>query len=580
MSAIELAAIPGWILSMLQSKNDFTFDEDGFISEGNRNNYLASIGGSLRRRGASYETIEAALLAENKARCRPKLVKGEVVNIAQSMMKYEPDSDIIRGFMNNEELDLDVRGEAELSEKAIAGYLLSARIDEDFVTAILTHLNHGYFLSETVAAIYRTVDKMFRERVTISRANIEESLKADGTVLESDYIEDLLTESGVIVYPSDIKFHATRIRNAWMLRQSMALFSYASTAAQKGRRTANDLVAEVAGQLMELMDSGSDQTTMETSRKGMMDVRRRLEHPEVSANQKYMPTGIPWLDEIIVGLAKGELIFLAGRPGHAKTAFSLHMAERMSKQIGKDEAIVYFSIEMKNNNMHDRRVARMAQVNSKLLIHGYNGMSTEEALRVNAAIEDIEERNNIYFDEKTAPTAQYIMSKVMAINARTPVRAVFLDYLELVGLAQDEKRYANGNKVLAVETVILALKAIAKALNIPIIVLSQLKRDVEERATLKNPPRPRSSDLRWSGMAEQTANQIILLSHPWRFMQSGISYRQAPPKRFFEVFVTKNRDGDVGSKFVKFVQEYGYFDDDEWVMEEEPEPEKKETIFD
>jgi len=67
---VSLPDIPGWIIASLNSKQEFSFDEDGFISEGNRNNYLASIGGTLRRRGASLEAIEAALVAENKQRIR------------------------------------------------------------------------------------------------------------------------------------------------------------------------------------------------------------------------------------------------------------------------------------------------------------------------------------------------------------------------------------------------------------------------------------------------------------------------------------------------------------------------------
>ena len=555
---IALPDIPGWIIASLNSKQEFSFDEDGYITEGNRNNYLASIGGTLRRRGASLEAIQAALLAENTQRIRPRLTKPEVMRIAESMMSYEPDSDIIKGFLNNEEIDLDMRADADESEKALIGYLLSGVGDEDMIMTIVQGMNGEYFVDETRKDIFKSAYKVWVEGVNVTPENIFTDLKANKVVVTTEVVNEMVELSVDLVYTADVNFHIKRVREAWMLRQSVSLFTYAATASQKGKRKPQDIVNETIGRLMDLVDQGADGSKLLTTKQAVMEVRQMLLDPENALHQMNEPTGLEWLDEFIIGLPKGELTVIAGRPSQGKTAAALKIAYSMADRLGDDESVVFFSAEMTGKQLMMRNISREAKINSMELRKGLAKLSIEDRMAVEDAMDYMDENINIFIDETVSPSGQYMLSKVMGINAKKKVRLVVFDFLELAGL-DDTDRWAQANKVLRIEQATIALKIIAKVFNIPVIVISQLSRDVENRANGSAPPAPRNSDLRWSGMIEQLANMIIMVNYPWFYYNSGIHYDEPPEKDYYEFRVTKNRDGEVGPLIVSFIKQYGDF---------------------
>ena len=559
ITEVELPDIPGWIIASLNSKQSFTFDEDGYITEGNRNNYLASIGGTLRRRGASYNAIEAALIAENDERIRPRLEKDEVVRIAESMMNYEPDSDVIKGILNGEELDLDMRADADSSEKAIVGYLLSGIGDEAMINAILQGISGDYFVDPPRKEIFKAAYSVWAMGVNVIPDNIYTEMKSRNLEIDVDLINELVDASVDLTYVADVNFHLKRIREAWMLRQSVSLFTYAATASQKGKRKPQDIVNETIGRLMTLIDEGADRSRLLTTKQAVMEVRQMLNDPDSSLHQMNEPTGLDWLDEILIGLPKGEVTVVAGRPSQGKTAAALKMAYSMAEGFEEDEAAVVFSAEMTAKQLTMRNVSRESKINSVRLRQGLQKLTVEERIRVEDAMDYMDENINIFIDETVSPSGQYMLSKVMGINAKKKVKLVVFDFLELAGL-DDTDKWAQANKVLRIEQAMIALKTIAKIFNIPVIVISQLSREVENRANGSNPPVPRNSDLRWSGMIEQLANVIIMVYYPWFFWNAGIHFDDPPAKDYYEFRITKNRDGEVGPVYARFVKHYGDFE--------------------
>lgn len=556
---VELPDIPGWIIASLNSKQDFSFDEEGFIYEGNRNNYLASLGGTLRRRGASYEAIEAALIQENKQRIKPRLTKDEVVRVAESMMNYEPDSDIISGFLRGEELDLDMRADADSSEKSLLGYLLSGVATEDFMLTILQGISGEYFVDSARKDIFKSAYEVWVEGVNPTPDHILENLKAKGTSIPVADINEMVMLSAEIVYIADVNFHIKRVREAWMLRQSVALFTYAATASQKGKRKPQDIVTETIGRLMELTDNGSDANRMKTTKDAVREVRQMLLDPDNEMHQMHVKTGLDFLDEMIIGLPKGELTVIAGRPSQGKTAFALKAAYSIAEQAEEDESVVFFSAEMTSKQLMMRNISRESKINSIKLRKGLESLGVADRMRVEGVMDHIDANVNMYIDESVSPSGQYMLSKVMGINAKKKVKAVVFDFLELAGLDEGDK-WAQANKVLRIEQAIIALKTMAKIFDIPVIVISQLSRDVENRATNLTPPSPRASDLRWSGMIEQLANVIIMVHYPWFYYNGGIHYEQPPEKDYYELRVVKNRDGEIGIIVVRFIKQYGEYE--------------------
>src|SRR5690606_754012 len=100
--------------------------------------------------------------------------------------------------------------------------------------------------------------------------------------------------------------------------------------------------------------------------------------------------------------------------------------------------------------------------------------------------------------------------------------------------------------VSLLEDTLKILKGVAKVLDCPVVVLTQLSRDVEKRATVNREPIPTMADIRWVGQAENLAEQIFFLYWPWKFYKAGVPYSTPPDEEHYEVHVAKNRDGKVG----------------------------------
>ena len=544
---LEVNDMPGWIVSMLNRKNNFDIDDDGFIGEGQRNIYLTSIAGTLRRRGATAEAILACLLEMNKDRCNPPLPEHEIHTISESMMKYEPEHEMIKRFMNAAELDLNVFGDAIESQETLIGYLLREDKTDELVNKIFDDIKHDQLIDPDMSAVFKTMHKMYLSGVTLTYDNIQTAL-GDVGFDPADYAKFGFN----VIHISDISFHANRILNAWMLRKANAIFTFAAESSKTGRREAKNIVGEAITSLMEVMDRGEEKRIM-SARDAVRSVRFWMDNA-TEDNAPYTKYNLPWLDDFTDGAEHGEIVVVAARPSQGKTAFMLKLAASMCRG---DEAAVIFSAEMATQKLMSRMISTKAKVNSRELKYPWR-MSVPTRRKVDEASAFIEDNYNLFIDDTANPTPQYMMAKTLAINSKTPVKVVFVDFLELVGIDSDDA-WAKGNKVLRLEQAMINLKILAKTLGIPVIVLSQVGRDVVNRATKSAPPVPRSTDLRWSGMIEQLANQILMLYYPWFFWNDGVQFAEVPPEDYYEIHVVKNRDGRVGTIPLNFIKQYGDF---------------------
>lgn len=239
------------------------------------------------------------------------------------------------------------------------------------------------------------------------------------------------------------------------------------------------------------------------------------------------------------------------------TAFALKLAYSVADNAQEEGAVVIFSAEMTASQLMARMISTKAQVNSKY-IRDIRNADIEDRIKIEQAAEYIAENIHIYIDETPNPTPQYISAKLSAIASRMPIHLIVLDYAELGGTDQEDA-WSIPNKSLRLEENLKKYKIIAKNMDAPFVVISQLSRAVEDRANANVEPIPRMADLRWSGMIEQIANVIIMVYYPWFFYNSGIPYNEVPAKDYYELLVVKNREGEVGTIPARFIKEYGDF---------------------
>lgn len=239
-----------------------------------------------------------------------------------------------------------------------------------------------------------------------------------------------------------------------------------------------------------------------------------------------LPTGFTELNSLLCGLHKGEMIIVAGRPSMGKTSFALNIAEH----IGADEGlpVVVFSLEMSRQQLVERILCSRAKVDSQLVRKGM--VSAEHHAELQRVGGELYEKP-IFIDDTPGLTPLMMRAKCRRLKSQFDIRAVFIDYLQLMTL---------GGKVESRQQEISGIsrymKSLARELEVPVVVLSQLNRAAEGRED----HRPRMSDLRESGSIEQDADVILLLHREDYYNRTKEDFEETNTA---EVIVAKQRNG-------------------------------------
>lgn len=258
-----------------------------------------------------------------------------------------------------------------------------------------------------------------------------------------------------------------------------------------------------------------------------------------------VPSGFKDLDQMTWGFQPANMIILAGRPSCGKTAMALNMAENIVlPKKGDPKAVAFFSMEMSGSELMLRMIASRSRVNMKLLREGMLSKHGEETLRMCDAADELK-KAPLFIDDSSSLPVSHIRARARRMHAKRPLGAVFVDYIQLIQPSRSdvlrEQQVSEASR---------GLKALAKELNVPVIVLAQLNRlmDKENR-------RPKLSDLRESGSQEQDADVVLLIARP-RDADEGFQVAGDT----MELIVGKQRNGPVGDLKLTFLRDICRFD--------------------
>jgi len=256
-----------------------------------------------------------------------------------------------------------------------------------------------------------------------------------------------------------------------------------------------------------------------------------------------LPTSFVELDQLLCGLHPGEMIVVAGRPSMGKTSFALNVAEH----IGADEnlPVAVFSLEMSRQQLVERILCSRAKVDSQQVRKGM--VSTEQHAELSRVGGELYEKP-IFIDDTPGLTPLMLRAKCRRLKSQHNVQCVFVDYLQLMAMGgQVESRQQE------ISTISRYLKAMARELEIPVMVLSQLNRSSEGRED----HRPRMSDLRESGCIEQDADVVLLLHREDYYNKGREEFNETNTA---EVIVAKQRNGPTDTVRLYFDGRFTRFD--------------------
>ena len=254
-----------------------------------------------------------------------------------------------------------------------------------------------------------------------------------------------------------------------------------------------------------------------------------------------VPTGFVDLDEMTRGFQPGDLVIVAARPSMGKTSLVLNIAQHVAVQ--PDMTVGFFSLEMSKESLFIRLLTSEAQIDSHRLMSGHIG--ERDYGRISQALETLSGMR-LFIDDTANIGVLEMRAKSRRLQAEHGLKLIVVDYIQLMSA---RGRYEN--RTLELASISRSMKGLAKELNVPIVVLSQLSRAPESRSD----HRPQLSDLRESGALEQDADVVILIYRDDAYNRDPNN----PDAGTAELIVAKQRNGPTGIVRLAFLREQTRF---------------------
>lgn len=419
--------------------------------------------------------------------------------------------------------------------------VLSCIINEPgFVNSSADQLEVRDFYEVSHQLIYDTIIKLYEKGESINIISIATNLSNNNNLVKVgglDYLNELNDMMPAVDYFEDF---LTLVKDAATKRSVINLAAKIAKDGYDNDLSASDYIDLAQEDIFKL----SEQRRTSGFRSVTEITEEYLTKTEQNRQNKRQILGIASgysnLDRITYGFKEEEFIILAARPSVGKSAFAINLALNIAKRNpnGKDTSVAIFSLEMSNDQIVSRMIAKLSGINSYKLITG--SLKPDEWSRVNTASEELK-RMPIYFDDSAASTVQDVRAKCRKLKQEDKLDFVIIDYLQL--LDSSEK---TTNRQEAVSKVSRGLKLMAKELKVPVLALSQLSRSVETKSG--DEKKPMLFHLRESGAIEQDADIVLLMHRPDLYdKEKRETDDDENPVSRIEINVAKNRQGLSGS---------------------------------
>ena len=422
------------------------------------------------------------------------------------------------------------------AEQAVIGSML---IDPRCIAEVVKKLRADEFYVRANRDVYETILAMFSYGQTVDPVTVIDQMKVRGVYDENvpAYLAEIMR---ITPTSANVMEYVTIIKDRALLRSVSTVADEINAMVYEGSGAAEDVLEAAEAKLHAVRENrGSG---------GLKEIRHVMQNvfdamSEAAASGSRIPglsTGLPDLDDLILGLNKSELVIIAARPGMGKTSIALNIALNVAMTQHKKVAI--FSLEMSREQLVTRLLSRAALVPSQNL---FTGRLTDQQWRDVAAAANTLSACDILIDDNSTLTVADMNAQCRTIK---DLDLVVIDYLQLMSSAGG-RGWSNESRTQAVSDISRMMKVMAKQLGVPVICLSQLNRAAEARQD----KRPLLSDLRESGSIEQDADVVIGL------YREGYNNRECENPNLAEAIVLKNRKGQTGTVNLTWVPEYTSF---------------------
>ena len=423
------------------------------------------------------------------------------------------------------------------AEMSVLGSIL---IDPLSIAKVLQFLHPEDFYRENNGQVYRAALDLFAAGEPIDNVTLAAQLQTMGVLERIGGRAQLASMQGLVPTAANIEYYGRIVKEKAYKRRlisaggNIAGYGYDdSIEAEEAINQAQSLVFGVAddrdqrelARLYDLLGPAMERISLQMeSGQGVIGI----------------PSGFHDLDRMTGGFKDSDLIIVAGRPSMGKTALALNIA--LHAALDAKKSIAIFSLEMSKEQLTERLLTSQAQIDAQRLHRGL--LSEAEFDRVSNSLGPLGEAA-IYIDDSPSMDELTLQLKARQAKLRHAVDLIVVDYLQLM---RGRAHGGDENRVQEVSSISRALKGLARELRVPVIAISQLSRQPEQRPD----KRPILSDLRESGALEQDADLVVFLFRPEY-------YKSEEKPGVAEVIVAKHRNGPTGMIELKFRRDHTRF---------------------
>ncbi len=452
--------------------------------------------------------------------------------------KIDPMADVSRPLPSSHEAEKGVLSCMLQAPDLAVGLAAEKLLPESF------HLEAHQILFDVIVRLHdkaKPVDAIGLQQALIDRSLMD---KVGGPAA----VAEIFT---LAASPAHLEHYVAIVEEKHILRSVIGACTECINRAFEEQENIEPLVDEVEERILSVRQKRQEKKGVVNMKTRVMTAIDRLEamYKNPDALQG-IPTGYKDLDDMTGGLHGGDMFILAARPSMGKTSFVMNIVEHACVDLGMPACV--FSLEMSADQLVQRMLCSRARINIRQM--GKGGALKKGDFNLITKAGSALMKSTLIIDDTPSLSIIDMRSKARRYHKTYGIQLIAIDYLQLM---RSTSRRAQDNRQQEIAEISSGIKAIAKELNIPIIVLAQLNRNPEAR-TGKQTGKPKLSDLRESGSIEQDADIVGLLYRPEYYANDDDERQEEQGKA--ELLIAKHRNGPTGDVPLTFLKEFMRFE--------------------
>ena len=389
------------------------------------------------------------------------------------------------------------------AEQTILGSILA---NNEIFDEITDQLDESYFFDPIHQKIYKIIENLISKGLLANPVTIKNFFNSKEELIEIGGIDYLVKLTKVSTTKNQIKYYSQLLSDLYIRRQ---LINISEETLEESKNkdleiSGTNILENTERKLFEIAERGEFQRSFVTFKDALKEtIDMATAAYKNDQGIVGVPSGLTDLDDRLGGLHKQDLLIIAGRPSMGKTALATNIAFNASLNIKKNNlktSVAFFSLEMSSEQLSTRILSEQSRIKSNDIRRGkINQDDFERFIEASKNLEMLP----LHIDDTPSITISALSNRARRLKRKEGLDLIVIDYIQLM----KSSGYRNESRVLEIAEITQGLKALAKELDVPVLALSQLSRQVEQREDKK----PQLSDLRESGSIEQDADVVMFV---------------------------------------------------------------------